>query len=197
MHHRTGRGAAITAAALVLAGCVGALAGCSSSSPGSSGGSAGSTTGPAAGSTTRSTAPAPAAGADRGTGGVTVDLVITGDRPATIKGTKGRCDIPADPGVSSIYEFTGADYPELGAGGDFSVAGPQRPTDPEGLTLEASIKALVGDGGFLDNGGTGIDVSADRTSVTLDADLGGSTGGTVDKPGTPLHDHVTGTIACG
>jgi hypothetical protein len=32
--------------------------------------------------------------------------------------------------------------------------------------------------------------------VTLDADvLGGS--GTVTSPGTPLRDHVTGTITCG
>ena len=43
------------------------------------------------------------------------NLTITGDRTATIQGTKGSCAIP--PFGSATYAFSGADYPSLGANG--------------------------------------------------------------------------------
>jgi hypothetical protein len=150
---------------------------------------------PGATGSTSTTSRNPAGGSGTAAGGVRVDLVITGDRPVTIKGTKGRCDMPSNATLSSGYEFTAADYPVLGAGGVFNVAGPQRAI-PGQIGLAASIKVLIADVGFLDTDGSGITVSADRKTVALDADLSGSTAGTPSVPGTPLHDHVTGTIAC-
>jgi hypothetical protein len=167
---------------VVIAGVV--AAGCSS----------GGSSSPSSGSTTTTSAPAEASA-------VSVDLTITGDRPATIKGSKGRCDIPSSAEMPSNYEFSGADYPSLGPEGNFSVAGVQKATGGGQAAggqneFPASIKAVINGGGFLDTDGAGITFSADRKKVTLDADLSGSTGGTTSSPGTPLNDHVSGTITC-
>src|SRR5690242_20128421 len=54
--------------------------------------------------------------------GVQVNLTLTGDRTATIQGTKGTCTIPAFGAPS--YEFTGKDYPTLGPKGSLTITGP-------------------------------------------------------------------------
>jgi hypothetical protein len=122
--------------------------------------------------------------------GVKVDLVITGDKPATIKGTKGRCRI-SNPAMVG-YDFSGADYPALGATGDLSINGPQQNTN--GFQEPSNLKLVMPDSGFLDTDGSGITISADGKHVTLDAAIGGGTG---DPSATnTLTDHITGTITC-
>jgi hypothetical protein len=140
----------------------------------------GSTTGPTRGATGNTVKPPNRAPA------VNVDLVFTGDKPATIKGTKGRCSIPTDERLSSGYEFSYEDYPQLGLHGDVSVTGPQNTQ----LKLGPSLKAIINGSGYLDTG-TGITVSADRKSVTLDADIGGMT-----SSGQQINEHVRGHITC-
>ncbi len=142
--------------------------------------------GPAASSPSGNAGPSRTGGNGTSGSSVTVDLVITGDRPAVVKGTKGRCVLIHSPS----YEFSGADYPDLGTGGDVSIVGPMNPGGPP------SLKALIGDGGFLDTDGGGIHISPDQKTVTVDQDLNGSLPGTMEHPGAPLHDHVRGTITC-
>jgi hypothetical protein len=188
---RGSAGRAVAVQALLLA----AILLAASSSSGSSKAGTTSPTGGGNLATTTSAGSNPAKSASGGTA-VTVDLVVTGDRPFTIKGTKGSCSIPSNDSLVSSYNFTGDDYPSLGAKGIFSVAGPQKATAGGQLAFAASIKALIKGAGFLDTAGRGITVSADRTKVTLDTDISGGTAGTISNPGTPLRDHVTGTITC-
>jgi hypothetical protein len=192
-----GRG--VTAIGTVLLAIV--IAGCSSSgtSAKAKGKTAGSTSSTPGGGTSASGSSSPGGSqttSGSGSGTVTVDLVITGDRPFTIKGTKGRCRIPSDNTLGSGYDFIGADYPSLGAGGAFSVEGPQLATAGGQTAFPANIKVIIKGGGLANIGGSGITLSADRKKVTLNVGLGGSTGGTLSNPGTPLHGHVTGTITC-
>jgi hypothetical protein len=158
------------------------MAGCSSSGSSKAADTSPTTTSAAGGNTTT------AAGAGPATGSVSVDLVITGQKPATIKGTKGRCSLPSNPSSSSGYDFSGSDYPSLGPGGDFNVAGPQKgpPAFP------SSIKALINGEGYLDTDGHGITISADSKKVTINADIGGRL-----TSGTTVHELVKGTITCG
>ncbi len=132
-----------------------------------------------------------AAPATSGSGKVSVDLVITGDRPATIKGTKGRCIISSSDPLSSGYDFEAADYPSLGANGSFSAEGGQQRTD--GSRSFAVVKASFNGGDFLtfDSSGSGITISANGKNATLDMDLDGG-----DATGTRLAGHVSGTITC-
>jgi hypothetical protein len=129
--------------------------------------------------------------AGSGSGTVAVDLVITGDKPATIKGSKGRCSLPSNQTIGAGYDFSGSDYPSLGAGGDFSVAGPQQATAAGQIALPSNIKALIKGSGYLDTDGHGITISADRKKVTINADIGGMT-----SSGTTIHELVKGTITC-
>jgi hypothetical protein len=162
------------------------MAGCSSS--GSSGKAANGSV-----QTTTSVAGSTGSGstAGSGSGTVSVDLVITGDKPATIKGSKGRCSLPSNSSSSSGYDFSGSDYPSLGPGGDFSVTGPQQATAGGQLAFKSSIKALISGSGFLATNGRGITVSADRKKVTINADIGGTS-----SSGTTVHELVKGTISC-
>jgi hypothetical protein len=162
-------------AVLVLGAC--SSSGSSKSSTTNAGGSTAAATGGATGNTVKP---------PNGALAVNVDLVFTGDKPATIKGTKGRCDIPTDERLSSAYEFSYEDYPQLGSHGDVSVTGPQNTQ----LKLGPGVKAIINGSGFLDHG-TGITVSADRKSVTLDADIGGQT-----SSGRRINEHVAGHITC-
>jgi hypothetical protein len=136
------------------------------------------------GATATTAAPAPSA-----SGKVSVDLVITGDRPATIKGTKGRCIISSSDPLSSSYDFTAADYPSLGADGGFGAAGGS-PLTGGGHTFP-SVKAIIGGAQFGDIDGSGITLAANGKSATLDTDLGGG-----DATGARLTGHVSGTITC-
>jgi hypothetical protein len=141
--------------------------------------------------TSLSTGGATAAPGSSGSGKVSVDLAITGDLPATIKGTKGRCNISSNDPMSSGYDFEAADYPSLGANGAFSVEGGQLRGD--GGRTYPNIKANIGGGGFLvfDSSGSGLTISANGKTVTFNMDLDGS-----DAAGTPVLDHVSGTITC-
>jgi hypothetical protein len=129
-----------------------------------------------------------AASAGSGSSKVAVDLVITGDRPATIHGTKGRCVISTSDPLSSSYDFTTADYPSLGATGGFGAEGGQLLSGNRGYP---SIKASIGGGDFSFQGPTGITLSANGKTATFDADLDGG-----DATGAHLSGHVTGTVTC-
>jgi hypothetical protein len=180
MGHGRRSGSVSAAVAALAIGAVLGLGACSSSgsAKASTTNAGGSTTVAPAGSTVKPTSGAPT---------VSVDLVITGVKPATIKGTKGRCSLPSDKSLSSGYEFEGADYPSLGPDGVFNVAGPQNTQ----LKLPPSIKAIINGSGFLSGRDAGITVSPDRKSVTLDADIGGMT-----SSGQQINEHVRGHITC-
>jgi hypothetical protein len=178
VHHGSRRkalaiGAGMFAIVIVVAGC--------SSSGSSKAADTSPTTTTAAGNTTAGNT------AGSGSGTVSVDIVITGERPATIKGTKGQCSLPSNETSPAGYNFSGSDYPSLGAGGNFGVTGPQKgpPAFP------SSIKVLINGGGYLDTDGHGITISADRKKVTINADIGGLT-----SSGTTVHELVKGTITC-
>ena len=178
MSHRH-RGA-VLAAGVVMLGI--AMTGCSS---GSSSGGSGSGSGSTAGTATKAASPA--------TGAMSVNLVVSGDRTATIRGTKGSCEIPTDKRLGGAYDLSAADYPALGADGFLSVSGPQ----PIGGSLTPNLlKASIDGAGFLDTDGSGLTVSKDRKQVTIEADLDGGTAMTPDTPGTPVHVHISGTITC-
>ena len=181
MQHGTRKTLVIGAGMLAIV-----MAGCSSSGSSAKAANGKSTT-TAAGSHTTTTA-----GAGSANSTVSVDLVITGDKPATIKGSKGRCSLPSNSSLSSGYDFSGSDYPSLGAGGNFNVTGPQQATAGGQLAFKSSIKALINGAGFLDTDGHGITISADRKKVTINADIGGMT-----SSGTTIHELVKGTITCG
>ena len=180
MHHWSRRKALALGAGMIAIVIV--MASCSSSGSSKAADTSPTTTTVAGGNTT--------SGAGSANGTVSVDLVITGDKPATIKGTKGRCSLPSDPSLGAGYEFSGSDYPSLGAGGDFSVAGPQQKTATQ-IGVAASIKAIIKGSGYLSTGGHGITISADRKKVTLNVDIGGIT-----SSGTTIHELVKGTITC-
>ena len=121
---------------------------------------------------------------------MTVDLTITGDRPATISGTKGECSkkVAGDGPPIGEYVFSGSDYPSLGAEGAFSLS----PAEPylSGGESDPYIKVVIGDVGFLSSDAAGITVSADGKQVTLDNAISGGSGGTL------YVGKVTGTIVC-
>ncbi len=175
-----GRKGAALATGAVMFGIV--MAGCSS---GSSSKSADSGSGPTVGTAAKAASPA--------SGAISVDLVVTGDRTATVKGTKGTCEIPTGSTLGSRYDLSAADYPALGADGFLSVTGPE---PIGGRAAPANLKALIGGAGFLDTDGSGLTVAANRKRVTVDADLGGGTAMTPDNPGTPVRVHISGTITC-
>jgi hypothetical protein len=181
VQHRSTRAAlAIGAGMLAIV-----MAGCSSSGSSGKAKSTGSQT-----TTTAAGTPAGSTGGS-GSGTVSVDLVITGDKPVTIKGSKGRCLLPSEPSLAPGYDFASSDYPALGTGGAFSVTGPQKATAGGQIALPSSIKALIKGSGFLDTDGHGITISADRKNVTLDADIGGRL-----SSGATVHERVKGTITC-
>ena len=108
---------AVTACALFVLGACGPASPNGGGTPGSSGVSEtpGQTSAGAS-----SGASAPAASVAGGT--AQVDLVFTGSRPFTAKGTAGRCIRAASGGVLQFFGFdaTEADYPRMGL--SFSIA---------------------------------------------------------------------------
>jgi hypothetical protein len=119
---------------------------------------------------------------------VKVGITVSGASNATIKGTKGRCEISKQTGNN--YDFEGADYPSLGAHGVFDLTSEQRlGTQIEGPT----IKLVVGDKGYITSADTGgIKFSPDRTLVQLNQSITSSTNG-----GPPQTVHIVGSIECG
>jgi hypothetical protein len=158
-----------------------ALTSCSSGS--------GSTTPKTRPSTTTSTAPKAET--------VNVNLLLSGDRTATIVGTAGSCDIPKF-GVPT-YVFSGADYPSLGPTGSIRITAPI--VVANGTTLPATAKILMGDVGLLaPQDGTGITVSKNNRVVTVNTDVTGGPGVTEDinlaPPDSTVVAHLAGTIRC-
>jgi hypothetical protein len=134
--------------------------------------------------------------------GVAVDITITGDRTATVQGTKGKCTIPEF--GAPTYEFSGADYPSLGAGGSISIAGPVSVANG---TVPANAKVTITgadpstDVGFLSTPeGTGITLTRNQLVVMLDAPLTGGLGGAEDISLNPaendLSARMSGSIRC-
>jgi hypothetical protein len=128
---------------------------------------------------------------------VEVDLLVSGDRVAAVKGTKGTCNIPRFGAPS--YEFTGVSYPDLGTDGSLKVFGPVVVGETVGLPATAQV--TIGDVGLVSpSSGTGITVSENMRVVTIDAALRGGPGGAEDinlaSPDNSLSGRITGTIRC-
>jgi hypothetical protein len=130
-------------------------------------------------------------------GGVTVDLVITGQDPAVIKGTKGSCGVSQNE-TWGDYNFVAADYPGLGPNGVFSLE------SPNGVTRIAMMKNIV-NGHVLteEPEGSGMTFSDRFHKVTIDADLTRGESPPSDpnneQSGLTKHivtGHVAGTIVC-
>jgi hypothetical protein len=130
--------------------------------------------------------------------GMNVNLVVTGDQPATIQGSKGTCRFPAT-GLPNTYQVVAADYPQLGSLGSIGVWGPT--AIGAAPPIPPTVKMYRNTLGFMSavaNGG--ITVSADGRRVDVDTDLYGASGGSVDgslvDPTWTLHGHITGSIRC-
>lgn len=114
-----------------------------------------------------------------------VDLLFSGTRAITAKGTAGRCIIvKVGDRVSFGFEATEADYPGLGL--SYSMAN----LNADYVDIKWVIENDISYGNPPAGGGT---LSADHHSVTIDVDLSPFTmvGGT-----TPGPEHVKGTITC-
>jgi hypothetical protein len=124
--------------------------------------------------------------------GLKADLVITGTRNATVKGTKGDCNISTSPDFGTGVSFTGADYPGLGSTGFLSIEGPHTNHFTDGSTVAAPglVKFEIGGTGGLSGDTPNITVSADKKTITLDTDVEGTTG-TVT-----IHENIKGTVTC-
>ncbi len=129
--------------------------------------------------------------------GVSVDLLVSGDRVAAVKGSRGTCTIP--PFGAPSYDFDGSDYPDLGPEGELSVVGPVIVNGVVGVP--ASVQATIGEVGLVSSRtGAGIRLSQNMRVVTIDAELSGGLGGAEDinpnPPDNSLHGRITGTIRC-
>jgi hypothetical protein len=129
--------------------------------------------------------------------GVEVDLLVSGDRIAAVKGTKGTCNIPRFGAPN--YDFAGADYPDLGPSGSLMVVGPVIVGETVGVPASAGV--TIGDVGLVTpSSGAGITLSKNMRVVTIDAELTGGPGGAEDinlnSPDNSLHGRLTGTIRC-
>lgn len=151
---------------------------------GSSGGS--KATSPASSAAAASSA-SPASSSS-GAGAVRVDLEITGASNATIKGTKGTCSLSRTSGNG--YSFTGADYPDLGPKGVFSLTTGTKLGDQVEPPL---VKLVVGDSGYISGADvSGIRSNPEATVVNLNQGISGSTDG-----GPMQNVLIRGTINCG
>lgn len=129
--------------------------------------------------------------------GVQVNLTLTGDRTATIQGTKGSCTIPAFGAPS--YEFTGKDYPTLGSKGSLTISGPVEVNGT--VAVPASAKVLLADVGLTSpTDGSGISLTNNNMTVTVDTQVGGGTGQSedinLDNPSNTVTAQLTGSIRC-
>jgi hypothetical protein len=125
------------------------------------------------------------------------NVVITGDRPATITGAKGSCSIDGD--SAPQYSLSSTDYPALGPSGELSVTG--KTVVPGSDPVPASLKLVVADAGFLaPSTGAGITIKPNQKVVMLDTDLSGGVSGendaNINDPDNSLHGHITGSITC-
>jgi hypothetical protein len=129
---------------------------------------------------------------------VAVDLTLTGDRTATVKGTKGTCAVSEEFG-GSTYEFAGKDYPSLGPEGSISIRGPIK---LQNTGLPPSAKVVVTDAGFVTPDNTpGISISDNQLTVLVNVPLQGGIGGisednNIDPLENDLRAQLTGSIRC-
>jgi hypothetical protein len=123
-----------------------------------------------------------------------VDLRMTGNRTATIRGLTGRCRTPTG-GLPKSFVVTDA---QLGAGGYIAVYGPV--TVPGGITIPPNVKAVVNGAGMESpTSGSGVTVRPDLQSVELNANLTGTTGPSVNGatlPNPVVRAHLSGTLRC-
>ncbi len=160
----------------MLAAAVAVLAACGSSS---SSGVKTTDPKPTSSSSTNST-PSGSPGGSSASGTVkAVDVTITGDKTATIQGTKGGCQTGSKP----RYLIQSQDYPALGSPAHLEITGA-----PSGITLTDLEAARV----YHDQNGTGITISSDHKKVTLDAALSAVS----LANGATYTAHLTGTITC-
>lgn len=165
------------------------VAACSSGSPAATSGSGTQAAGtqaagtPLAGS---SSVPTTAATKAPVAGTAQVDLLFSGTRAITAKGTAGRCIIikRADGSFSFGFEATEADYPGLGK--SYSMAN----LNANYVDIKWVIEDTISYGNPASGGGT---LSADHHGVTIDADLSPFTTQGAPAPGP---EHVKGTITC-
>lgn len=127
-----------------------------------------------------------------------VNLVITGDQPATIQGAKGTCSLPAT-GQRNTYAVVAVDYPQLGNLGSVRIWGPT--ALPNQSPIPPTVKVYINSLGFISAfANRGITVSADGQSVDVDTDLYGAPAGSFADsllgPTWTLHGHITGSIRC-
>jgi hypothetical protein len=133
--------------------------------------------------------------------GVVVDLVVSGQDKATLKGTKGTCQLFTNQGGRAVqFLFSATDYPSLGTGGNFNFIATE--SQPPGRRY--SVGGRIG-GNYIHlrerlvgtSQETGITVSPDYTRVTLNTDLSNNTVTMPYKGLTEKTGHVQGTIRCG
>ncbi len=140
----------------------------------------------AIGSASPSEAPSPSGGSSSAPTtaglGVAVNLTFTGTTPFTAIGSAGRCT-PITYGSNQaglVFDASGVDYPGLGAA--FGVEVSDLP----------NIKWQVqGDTYYI--GTSGLSLSADHHTITLDVPLKGAVPAGAIPPGP---EHVQGTIVC-
>jgi hypothetical protein len=112
------------------------------------------------------------------------DLLFSGTRAITAKGTAGRCIVvQVGDRVSFGFEATEADYPGLGL--SYSMAN----LNADYVDIKWLIENDIAYGNPPTGGGT---LSADHHSVTIDVELAPFT----SPGGTPGPEHVKGTISC-
>ncbi len=124
--------------------------------------------------------------------GLNVDLVLTGTKNVTIKGTKGTCHISTSPDLGTDINLSGADYPSLGSAGVLSIEGPHTNRFVGGTSTAdpGLVKFDISGTGGLSGETPGITVSADKKTITLDTTIDGSSGTAT------VHENIKGTIVC-
>jgi hypothetical protein len=160
--------------------------GCGSSSSKAEGAS------PSTAATTSRSSTAPRPATTVAMPGLKVDLVLTGTKSVTIKGTKGTCHISTSPDFGTEVDLSGADYPSLGSAGALSIEAPHT-TRFVGGTSTANpglVKFDISGTGGISGETPNITVSADKKTVTLDTTIDGTSGAAT------VHENIKGTIVC-
>ena len=115
-----------------------------------------------------------------------MNLVFSGWRAVTAKGSAGRCSLAPlpDGSMGFLFNATDTDYPGLGTGVMIQeVAG-----------KVATLNWFIGAGiGYTNKGGPAISVSPDHHTVTLDLALVPVHSSATAAPGP---EHATGTVTC-
>jgi hypothetical protein len=124
--------------------------------------------------------------------GLKVDLVLTGTKSVTIKGTKGTCHISTSPDFGTEVDLSGADYPSMGSAGALSIEAPHTNRFVGGTSTAnpGLVKFDISGTGGISGETPTISVSADKKTVTLDTTIDGTSGTAT------VHENIKGTIVC-